>query len=76
MIKPDFATEKDRHEWVISHAEYFTTAIFLGRGKYERVEHKDLLEAGRYALKRSAETGKKVMIYAVVGTSDTLVRTV
>lgn len=76
MIKPDFATEKERHDWVIAHAQFFTTAIFMGRGRYEREEHPNQQAAEDFAIKRAKETGKKVMIYAVVGTSDTLVKVI
>ena len=75
-VKPDFASEKDRHNWVISHAEYFSTVVFMGRGRYERIEWPTLEMAERAAQTLSKALNKKVMIYAVAGTSDALVKVV
>ena len=35
---PDFASQDDRHKYILDHVEYFTAVVFLGVGKYYRVE--------------------------------------
>jgi hypothetical protein len=77
MSKPlNFETAQSRNDWIIEHAEYFTTCRMINR-KYIRNEHKTLDEARRHAKTMLAENGTKpVLIYAVQGNSDTYIEMV
>lgn len=59
-------TSRDPHEqWVMDHADHYTTCVFRGRGKYETVQHPSLEAAREYA--KGVDTERGVMIYAVFG---------
>ena len=54
-----------RSQWIVDHAEYWTTVRFKDR-KYERTEHRTLALAEEHARRMIAETPiRPVMIYAV-----------
>jgi len=73
---PDFASQDDRHKYILDHVEYFTAVVFLGVGKYYRVEVATE-ELARHAADSMSEfTQRPVMIYAVSGLSDSLVAVV
>lgn len=73
---PDFATEADRRHYIISQADYFTAVVFMGVGRYERIECPTLDVAQAVAQRGADHMNKQFMIYAIRGTSDTLVETV
>ena len=66
----NFASAKEREEWILKHADYFTTSRMLNR-----VLHRNeypTLEAAREAAKKqiAANAIKPVLIYAVQGGSS------
>lgn len=69
----NFESAQARQDWIIQHAEYFTTCRLIAR-KYVRNEHKSLEEARQHAKVMLAEnSAKPVLIYAVQGNSDTYI---
>ena len=72
----NWETAEERSQWIKANADGFTIIRFLGRGKYERHEHKQLESARTEAHALSKETGKVYMIYATAGIYDTWLESV
>lgn len=75
----NFETAQQRQEWIIKHAEYFTTCRTIStRTSKERTrnEHSSLEDARGHAKVMLAENPKPVLIYAVSGNSDTYIEMV
>jgi len=72
----DFASAKEREEWIIANAQYFTTCRTINR-KYERQEHATLELARSHAKSLLAENPiKPILIYAVEGESSVYIEMV
>jgi HJR/Mrr/RecB family endonuclease len=72
----NFASAKEREDWIIANAQLFTTVRMIQR-KYERQEHKTLKEARAHAhLLLKEDKSKPVLIYAIHDNSDTYVEMV
>lgn len=72
----DFSSEKERHQWIVDNADYYTLVRFRNR-RYERLEFATLAEAeeaGAKAIKEDPDA--KLMIYAVAGLSDTFIKSI
>jgi hypothetical protein len=72
----NFATAQERQDWIIQHANHFTTVRRLNM-VVAKQEHKTIDEARAHAKKMVEANGTKpVLIYAVNGNSDTYVEMV
>lgn len=73
---PSFESEKDRQQWFIANADYFTVVRLRNR-RYERHEE-PTLEAAKQTARRILKEGhnRPFMIYAVVNNSDSFVEMV
>ena len=72
----NFASAKEREDWIINNAEFYTTARFISR-KLERQEHKTLDKARKFARKLlDNDPIKPVLIYAIQDSSDMFVEMV
>lgn len=72
----DFASAKEREDWIIQNAQYFTTCRTINR-KYERQEHATLELARSHAKNLLAENPiKPILIYAVEGESSVYIEMV
>lgn len=72
----NFESAQARQEWIIQHAEYFTTCRMIAR-RYIRAEHKSLDDARQAAkLLLAEDASKPILIYAVQGNSDTYIEMV
>lgn len=76
-MNEQFKSEKDRQQWIIANADYFTVVRFKNR-RYERHERKTLEEAEKLAKELCFQNeGSRWMIYAVTAEGrDTFVKTV
>ena len=73
---PPTTSEKDRREWIIANADFFTIIERRDR-RYIREEFKTLTDADQRAGEIMAERPEaRLLIYAVASPYDTLVRTV
>lgn len=74
---PSFQSELERQRWFIANADYFT-AITRRKMRYERSEFPTLAEAETFIKQAMAEDPdiRSFLIYAVVGQSDSFVKTV
>ena len=74
---PTFTNEKDRHNWIVKHANYFTVVRFHGGGVYERYEVPRLETAKHLAQTLNLDRlGRPWMIYACTDHMDTFVEAV
>jgi hypothetical protein len=73
---PDFKSALERQQWFTDNADYFTTITRLNRQNI-RAEFPTLGEAEAYAKKELQNVNlRSFLIYAVVGVSDTFVKSV
>lgn len=73
---PDFSTEKERQQWIIDNADYFSL-ILRRDGKNNRAEFPTLADAENGALRLlELDPTARFLIYAVSGVSDVYVKTV
>lgn len=73
---PDFVNEKDRQQWLIDNAEYFTV-IRRRALKNQRIECPSLAEAEQVAEKWvKADPQARLLLYAVSGVHDVFVKSV
>jgi hypothetical protein len=73
---PDFKTALERQQWFIANADYFTAITRLNRQNI-RAEFPNLGAAEAYAHEELKNVNyRSFLIYAVVGNSDTFVKSV
>lgn len=73
---PDFESEKERQQWIINNADYFTV-VRRRNLKNERLEFKSLSEAEAGARKLLVDNpDARYLIYAVAGIHDTFVKVI
>ena len=68
-------TYRDKEQWIKDHADHWTTARWLN-WKMEKQEHKTLEGAEACARHLLTQNSKPIMIYAVAGSSDAIVKVV
>lgn len=73
---PDFKTPKERDQYFLEHAEFFTVIRRLSPYSVDKRQCKGYFEATRLADKLVKESGRPYMIYSVIGPYDSLIETV
>ena len=73
---PTFTNEKERHDWIVKHADFFTV-VRLKNLQYERYEVNTLKDARKLASHLAIWVPEKPwMIYACTDDMDTFVEAV
>jgi hypothetical protein len=73
---PDFKTPKERDEYFLANAEFYTVIQRLSPYSIDRHECKDYDEAVKVACDLVCVTGRPYMIYSVIGPYDSFIKSV